>query len=377
MNMTQLLDEVAEIDALQPATLPILATANDVRELVQFLKKRPAGVSISDVSQPIKKRIFYHKKVAAYEFWGIVSKKGEHLKLSPLGWKFAESLEPEAQIYRKLLTETVPYRSFLEELYRQQADVVTHEDVAHFWLEHHPGSVILQDGVAASGPVVCFFHLCQAAELGTMTIGKRGQPARLRILRDELRGYIEQPPSSDMQLEPHNVTAIYEQTILNSFRQARRLRVYVSVSKEDTEFANQISEILFLNDIDSEIVFRNGADGCAIVSDEALAALRRCQAAIIVVPRDRGLGVSSNLELALNEISAAFVLYQRRVMLLCEEKTVIPANLKDLEFCTYDGDTPTWNTCIDLLKVVKGFHNSCSDLRETLVSRKSDCNLFI
>ena len=365
MNTTQLLEDVTETGPLQPAALPILATANDVRELVQFLKKRPSGVCVSDVSQPIKKRIFYHKKIAAYEFWGIVTKTGEHLKLSPLGWKFAESLEPEAQIYRKLISETVPYRSFLEQLYRQQIDVITHEDVANFWVQHHPGSVVLRDGSVASGPVVCFFHLCQAAELGTMTIGKRGQPARLRILRNELRAFIEQAPLSDMQVGPSNVTAIYEQSILNSLTQSKRLRIYISAPKEDTEFANQISEILLLNDIDSEIVSRNEAAGSGIVSDEALAALRRCQAAIIVVPRDNGSGnLPSNLKLVFNEISAAFVLYQRRVMLLCEESTVLPANLKNLEFCTYDNVTPTWTTCIALLKVIKGFHKQLfSDLR--------------
>lgn len=358
--MNQLPGEGTEIDTMQIAALPILATANDVRELVQFLKKRPSGVCISDVSQPIKKRIFYHKKVAAYEFWGIVSKSGEHLELSPLGWKFAQSLEPEAQIYRRLLTETAPYRSFLEHLYRHHVDVITHEDVAQYWLDHHPGSVILQDGVVASGPVVCFFHLCQAAELGTMTIGKRGQPARLRILRDELGAYVEQAPSSEMDVESATVTAVYKQTILNSFSGLKRLRIFISVPKEDTSFANQIAEILFLNDIDSEIVSRNDLYGPGIVSEEALVALRRCQAAIIVVPHDKTTGDDAAgpavNELVLNEISAAFVLYQRRVMLLCDARTQLPANLKDLEFCTYEGDAPTWNTCIDLLKVVKGFH---------------------
>ncbi len=58
---------------------PILATANDVREVVQYLKKRPDGVDISEVPQPIKKRVFYPPKVTAYESWGIVGRKRDRL----------------------------------------------------------------------------------------------------------------------------------------------------------------------------------------------------------------------------------------------------------------------------------------------------------
>jgi hypothetical protein len=363
--MSQLLEQAPNPDCLQETNLPILATANDVRELVQFLKKRPSGVCISDVAQPIKKRIFYHKKVAAYEFWGIVSKSGEHLKLSPLGWKFAESLEPEAQIYRRLLAQTTPYWSFLAELHRQQIDVVTHEDVARYWTEHHPGSIILHEGAAASGPVVCFFHLCQAAELGTMTIGKRGQPARLRILHDELGSYLGQTPSFDSDaLATTGPAAIHAQSVVNTFGGLKRLRIYISVPSEYLELANQISEILFLDDIDSEIVSRNGSTASGLVSDNALEALRRCHAAIIVVP----VGDDCNdltaqnpiREPALNEISAAFVLYDRRVVMLTEANAGLPAVFKDLKCCTYEGDTPTWTTFFELLKIVKGFHKQRS-----------------
>ena len=358
--MSHLLEHAVETGVLPTANLPILATANDVRELVQFLKKRPSGVCISDISQPIKKRVFYHPKVAAYEYWGIISKRGEHLKLSPLGWKFAESLEPEAQIYRKLLAQTAPYRAFLEELHRQQVDVITHADVAQYWLEHHPGAVILREGVVASGPVVCFFHLCQAAELGTMTIGKRGQPARLRILRDELRTYLEQTPWFDADNAPYSLAAVHEQTNLNTFSGLQRSRIYISAPNEHIAFAKQISEILELNDIDSEIVSRDGSRESDIVSEKALTALRRCHAAIIIVPNGNhteDLAAHAAVgERILNEISAAFVLYERRVVLLSDASTPLPANLEDLECCTYDGVSPTWNTCIELLKVIKGFH---------------------
>ena len=68
------------------AALPILATADDAREVVQFLKKKPEGITIIEASDAIRKRLFDPRKVAAYELWGIVSRNGDRMKLSQLGW---------------------------------------------------------------------------------------------------------------------------------------------------------------------------------------------------------------------------------------------------------------------------------------------------
>ncbi len=61
------------LDGMRDIALPTLTTANDVRELVQYLKKRPDGVIVSEVAQPIKKRIFYPPKVSAYEALGVAA----------------------------------------------------------------------------------------------------------------------------------------------------------------------------------------------------------------------------------------------------------------------------------------------------------------
>ncbi|MGH9902566.1 MAG: hypothetical protein ACRD68_12230, partial [Pyrinomonadaceae bacterium] len=171
--------------------LPILATAGDVREVVQFLKKRPTGITVVEAMDTVKKRAFEPRKVTAYEFWGIVSREGDRLKLSPLGWEFARRQEPEARIYRSVLDSTEAYRSVLEWIHRQNLELVTHSDVAAYWQENHAEALDRNNEKTIEGNVVCFFHLCQAAELGTVTIGKRGQPARLRVERDELLSYIE------------------------------------------------------------------------------------------------------------------------------------------------------------------------------------------
>src|SRR5687768_13593702 len=68
-NALRLLSQASD-DA--PLALPILATAGDIREVVQFLKKKPRGVTIVEAMDADKKRVFEPRKVTAYEFWGII-----------------------------------------------------------------------------------------------------------------------------------------------------------------------------------------------------------------------------------------------------------------------------------------------------------------
>lgn len=171
--------------------LPLLATANDIRELVQFLKHRPQGVNVCDVVQPIKKRIFFPPKIDAYLMWGLVVKKGERLQLSTRGWDFALSLQPEAQCYRNLLSDTEYYEAALRWASAEGLDLITKDDLISFWLSSFASLAAANNEREMNQSVVTFFHLCQAAELGSQTIGKRGQPARLRIWQTALKHWLD------------------------------------------------------------------------------------------------------------------------------------------------------------------------------------------
>src|SRR5260370_42263769 len=126
------------IEGTPPTTLPVLATASDVREVVQLLKKKPEGITIVEASDAGRKRLFDPRKVAAYETWGILTKSADRIKLSRLGCEFATTLEPEAQIYRVMLDNTPPYRAVLEGIYRQEFYLVTFTDIVDYWEEHVP-----------------------------------------------------------------------------------------------------------------------------------------------------------------------------------------------------------------------------------------------
>ena len=168
-------------DEPQVAALPVLATPGDLREAVQYLKRKPTGVSVVEALADARRRVFEPRKVAAYEAWGVVARRGERLLLTRRGREFARTLEPETRAYRALLGANPLYRAALTWIHRQGLDLVTYTDVASYLKEEFGPLLAAAGAKGAEEGVVCFFHLCQAAGLGTLTIGKRGQPARLRV----------------------------------------------------------------------------------------------------------------------------------------------------------------------------------------------------
>lgn len=353
-------------------TLPVMATAGDVRELVRLLKKRSAGVTIVEAMNSEQKRIFDPRKIAAYQFWGIVDRDGERIKLTPLGLEIARQLEPEAQLYRTVLDNIATYRSVLEWVYRQGLDLVTHTDVAAYWQERCAEAIDEHDEKTVEGAVVCFFHLCQAAELGTMTIGKRGQPARLHVERRELADYIRSPePSATVEMfsgEPilaqaDPATNELESTPVRARDETKAtdgLRLLISHG-EKKEIVAQIQVTLGLSDIESAVVERKGTCAEKVegpVAEHILCAMRQCDAAIIIVSAEDcsqdQTGCVSLREDVLVEIGAAFVFYDRRVVLLWDDSVSVPSNLQNVNRCRFEGGGLTWETGVQLMKAIRG-----------------------
>jgi len=344
-------------------SLPLLATANDIRELVKFLKKKPAGATIVEAMDALKKRALDPRKIAAYEYWGIISRRGDRLKLSPLGEELARRLEPEAQIFRTLLNRTIFYRSVLEWADCEQLELVTHDDVAGYWREHHAEAIESSHEKVIEGNVISFFHLCQAAELGVMTVGKKGQPARLRVDRAELEAYLTttslavEPLAEDENAEPEPVTFIDTKPPPPAALPPEPCRVFIS-HRNKAELADQLRVSLELADIASEIIERSES-GARPLADRMFQAMRACQAGLIVVTdedccRDE-TGQLALKQSVLLEISAAFALYHRQLLLLWDQRVPVPDSLQGLSHCTHGGGALSWETGVQLVKMLKDF----------------------
>jgi hypothetical protein len=357
--------------------LPVMASAGDVRELVRLLKNRATGLTIVEAMNSEQKRLFDSRKIAAYEFWGIVERAGDRLRLTPLGLQLARQLEPEARIHRTVINNIESYRTALVWVFEQGLDLVTHTEVAAYWQENYAEAIEEHDEKMTEASVVCFFHLCQAAELGTMTIGKRGQPARLYVERKELAEYLRSTdnpsssssveiftgsrPSQDQWASVESQSRPEIESVAAAPTAAEGLRLFISHT-EKRLIVDQLEVALGLADIPRAVVERRGlteTSAAGPVAEHLLQAMRQCNAAIIIVSTD-DCSQDQTAEVTLRqdvlvEIGAAFVFYERRVVLLWDESVPVPRRLQGLHRCEFREGRLEWEDAVRLMRAIKEF----------------------
>ena len=352
--------------------LPIQTTAEDVREIVRYLKNKPTGALIAEAKAAVKRQVLDPRKLAAYQFWGLVFKEGDRLKLAPNGWELARKPESEALVFRAVLDSIPPYRSVLEWIYHQNFDRVSNIDVAAHWHEHHKEALGTDNETTIKDNAVCFFHLAQAANLGKLTIGRKGQATRLTIDRNELQAYIEAGPSTPPWVVSPPSEATKEVVDsggaevpppspvtqeVPSVKTPEKLRVFISHGK-NMKIVEQVQAILDLAGIES-VVAEEEETAAIPVPEKVFNAMRRCSAGIIVVTIEESKK-NAKVDHALNdnvliEIGSAFVLYERRVVLLWDKRLPVPSNLQGLYRCEFEGNELTWDAGTKLMKAIQSF----------------------
>ena len=342
----------AAADAGGDVNLPLMATANDLREVVKFFKHKPHGVSLVEVATAEPRRVFDARKIAAYKFWGVLDYRGERLFLTPLGEELARNTEAECEIHRRILRQVPAYSSAVEHIYRQRLKIATYRDVANFWT-HSVENLHLspQNEEHIEAVIVSFFSLCHAAELGTATVGKRGQPARLSVRLDEIRAFLSgKPPKQSECVAPRPAVIDRDLDELPAATGEPLARVYIAA---DAERAETLVAALELAD------FAGAALGAEVFPSGFLPAarmnaMRRCQAAIFLLDERDGLCEDGRLRCErITEISVAQALYGERVVVLWHGRTPPPAALAETNVQLFTGEELDWETNVRLVKCLK------------------------
>lgn len=310
-------------------SLPVLATATDVREVIRFLKHHPEGITAVQATDAFRKRIFDARKVSAYEFWKIIARNGDRLKLTPLGWELAKCLSPEVKVYRTVLSNNAPYHEGLEWIQEQELELVTHLDIGEFWRAHHSRVLQGDSEEQLEAHAASFFHICHEAEVGTLTVGRKGQPTRLHINHEELDSYLK-------RIEP---APTREKIIRNSTGSPR---VFISHAATPA-LVQHITNGLELADLQFETIDRAGAEWPI---ENTLAVLKRCDAGVIVITQDN---VS---DLLLIQLGAALVHFGHRLTLVVKKGLTLPPEFSSAPRCEVE-DELTWNSGLELMRALK------------------------
>ena len=342
--------------------LPQLATPNDIRIVVHYLKKNLRGVTVDEAADAVKRQAFEPLKVSAYEAMGLTRRNGDRLQLDTLGIELAQKLEPEIEGFRIMLNRVEPYRAVLNWAYQQNVDCLVYSDVADYWHDNFQHFLGVCAEKTLESYVVCFFQFCQAAALGAHINGRKGQPTRLRLDSEELRVFLSIAPRANLKPLPpiekpqENFSFDMASNEINSSE--RKFRVFVSHSNNEN-LAERVSSLLELTNMECKVSERKQNDA-EFFSQDLLQTLQQCHTAVFILSAEDFISDEKIKENVSAEICAALARYDARVILLCETKLSLPKFLDSFCVCRYERNDIGWDTGFELIKTMKNFNEKNS-----------------
>lgn len=362
--------------------LPRFTTIEDLTAIVDFLKTKIAGIEIDEAKKVINKTLLDPRKIPTYTMLGLVSKEGTKIKLTELGRDYVrKSDEGKKSIIRKAIRQIVPYNAALEWLFHNNYEEINSDDLAAYWHDN------FQDEMGTTNPstikeiVTCFFHICHGAGLGQCTIGRKGQSTRLSIDKDPLSEYInfvaptlsekeankeakaeEQVSEMDVETtekESAEKKADMQPDLIKAQRQTdiKKPRVFISHGK-NLEIVDQITTMLDVTELEYEIAVKEETTAIP-VPEKVLSSMKKCNSAIICVTADEDEKLPDDTykinQNVLIEIGAAFVLYDKKVILLWDNRLKVPSNLQGLYRCEFSGTELSWAVGTKIMKAIRDF----------------------
>jgi predicted nucleotide-binding protein len=357
--------------------LPIKTSSDDVRQVIRYLRTKPTGATLDEARATVDKRLLDGRKQAAYVAWGFLTRDAGRLKLTDRGWAIARQPDREQEMFRQVLDSVRPYRSALEWINHSTMESVTASDISAHWHEHHKEVVGDANANTLRENAIAFFNLAETAGFGTLTAGRGGKETRLEVNLRELSTHIEAGPSvppwrSDLDeladsaeeeesgSEPDEAAEKPDPDPTLPAGQPEKLRVFIAHGS-NMAIVEQIEVTLGIADIEYEVAEEEETTAIP-VPDKVLDAMRRCGAGIIAVAVDESRrddeGNYTVNENVLIEIGAAFVLYERRVVLVWDKRLRVPSNLQGLYRCEFEGNELGWDAGIKLMKAIQNFKKS-------------------
>lgn len=310
--------------------LPVQATSNDVREVVRFLRNKPSGLSFAEILSFEPRRIFEPRKIEAYEYWGIIRREGERVKLTDLGDKLSEIVASENEIFERILSSVPIYVEIIKWINHQKIKLVTHPDINEFFSRLHQQNHSIK---ISEAEVVSFFSICHGAELGVATVGKRGQPARLKIDSQRIEEFLFlNKTGSRLNKFKSDSSAVSHYSIngnSNGSKSSVIQQVYLS-GAFGSEIVENLYEALELADFESVAAYEVEKDDH--LQSGRLQKMQICQAGVIIInDRDCSSELSDKTEIddaRLTEITAAAGLFNWRVVIIWNNSFPVPEYLQ-------------------------------------------------
>ncbi len=357
--------------------LPIRTTVEDIEVVCRFLVTKPTGATLAEAKAVVDSKHVDGRKLTAFKIWGLIEDGVENkLKVTERGRQCVkDSGANRGAALRDVVRQVEPYTAAVERVrHRRNEGSIGATELAAHWHEHFGGEVSEHDKIL-NDQVICFFHIAQGADLGTLIVGRRGMPTRFDFDTDAIRAFTDAPvetQSDPITTDLADDTDLTDNaSILEDVRASssgegvagvspeQTKRVFITHGK-DSRILNQLKELVAYGKYEPVVALEHET-GAKPVPEKVMDEMRTCQAAVIHVSTERTLYDKNGTDVALVnenvliEIGAAMALYGNRFILLVEEGVNLPTNLQGLYECRYDGNELNMTATMKLLKAFSEF----------------------
>jgi predicted nucleotide-binding protein len=357
-------------------SLPIRTTIEDVQAVCAYLATKPTGATPTEAKAVLDSSVLDARKLVALKFWGLIEDNGGKMRLTEPGRQLAkDKCARMAVVLQGRISHIKPYAAIVERAVHRNELLVTATEVAAHWHEHFKADVSDSDKIL-NDQAVCFFQLAQAADLGVLTIGRKGQPTRFDFNETTASAFVQNGGFNAVDENNSEEAALDEQLIekpkgqvetrsLSSelstpeVRAEKGNRVFITHGK-NKKILEQVKELVSFGKFEA-VVAQERETAAKAVPDKVMDEMRTCQAAVIHVGVEGVLFEKDGTENpqingnVLIEIGAAMALYGKNFILLVEEGVKLPSNLQGLYECRYKGDELNMEATMKLLKAFNAF----------------------
>lgn len=350
-------------------SLPIRTVLADIDAVCSYLATKPTGARLTEAKAVVDRRHLDGRKLSALKFWCLIEDDGTKIKLTELGRQAVrQSGSYRSEVLRRVIREVRPYVAVIERVAHRHEETISATEVAAHWHEHFRGDVS-ESEKTLNDQAVCFFQIAEGADLGTLIIGRRGQPTRFDFDTDAVSRFVSNSSYDTPQDEPVDspaevsnsgeVPKVDQQWDEPNETATHNGRVFIAHGS-NTAILHQLKELVSFGKFEP-VVATERETAAEPVPKKVMDDMRTCEAAVIHVSVERVLyDVEQNEFPQINgnvliEIGAAMALYGEKFILLVQEGVKLPSNLQGLYECRYEGDELNMAATMKLLKAFNRF----------------------
>jgi len=343
-------------------------TVEDIQAVCSYLATKPTGATAKELRSVVDKKHLDVRKMGALTDWGLVEEVDGKSKVTAKGRTFIRSEASKANVLGGIIRETPPYLAIVEKVAHRHEDTLTATEVAAQWYEHFKENVGSSDEML-NMQAIAFFQVASGAALGSLIIGRKGQPTRFSFNTEAVTAFVSGTPTAALERaeEPEKAEGEPEEEQLSqeTGQQERSAppptlgqAIFVAHGKNKKPL-EQLKKILD----QFKIPYRVAVDEPNLgrpISGKVRDIMKSCNCAILIFSADEefrdkdGNVLWRPSENVVYELGATAFLYDNRIVIMKEEGVTFPANFRDIGYISFEKDQLDAKA-LDVLKELIGF----------------------